>query len=878
MKPAELAAVRRSVASAKAKLPPEPEVSEAEYVRHYGPELPEVTERWGKVKAKNEAEIAELKAKLAKEQKGLDKNVKKMGTMVPPPIVAEITRKIGTRMAKLQDKIDELERANKDIDQRPGQPAKEEAKAPEPKAPEAKMTVEEGPDGYRLAGLSVAEAERGKGAGTRAVRSLIVQSDATGKPIYTTAHAESPAMQARLNKFYEGLGFEHWKDDPLSGKPMYRYVPKTKAPKAPEPKPEAPKAPAPKPEPKKVPAPKPEDVRKELNRRGVYDAPDGTTWKIQTAQDDSFYIETTRDGQRTEGQESFRSIQEAQDAAIQQITGKAAPKEAPAPKPASKGDVEAMLKADVPDTTEAKARVKVIETRKAELRDQGKALDDQIKALEANILPKRRSRFAPNTPKASAKKADIAQWRELQKKRQELSNQYQALDEATRGDQAIIDQAANAKIINDPAQLLIHRLDRKLRSMEGDGPPELVAALRAEEARMIKEKYPDATPEEIKQLGGQLGVSSHHYPSDPWKDPHLPNLYDQRRKALEAEFNGRMNIEDLPPELLKKIDQYSNVVKNAGEPRTENHPIQNLTRKALADLQGEIKAAFEKLHEASEAEKVRLKAEADAETAKEEKLIEEAQAVADSAKRVGTTGGRTAKEVKADLVARVWGAIKEMVEKDKVTLQRNDEGTYAAQSDRGGVSFGEIEPGSNGKFRVTARTAGGKGKDGVSAVVDTAEEAQLLIKAMASSGPGRAIIGVPGDGTYKLLRYGPTLLKVWDDARKLDVGQGGQNYTTRGGSEKPPMGPIKTEGDWDEAKAFHNLEATDKIAGYSPALRDFAEKVAKKLEVKPGELTVKQVEDWIDAENKATGETEENACINFCAKTGLSYRGGWWVK
>lgn len=57
------------------------------------------------------AEIAELKRQLAAEQKKLDKNVNKMGSRVPPPIVAEVSRKIATRMAKLQDKIDALEQA-----------------------------------------------------------------------------------------------------------------------------------------------------------------------------------------------------------------------------------------------------------------------------------------------------------------------------------------------------------------------------------------------------------------------------------------------------------------------------------------------------------------------------------------------------------------------------------------------------------------------------------------------------------------------------------------------------------------------------------------------------------------------------------------------
>jgi hypothetical protein len=58
---------------------------------------------------KVQSEIASLKLELSKEQKKLDKNVAKMGSMVPPPIVSEVTRKIGTKMAKIQDKIDALE-------------------------------------------------------------------------------------------------------------------------------------------------------------------------------------------------------------------------------------------------------------------------------------------------------------------------------------------------------------------------------------------------------------------------------------------------------------------------------------------------------------------------------------------------------------------------------------------------------------------------------------------------------------------------------------------------------------------------------------------------------------------------------------------------
>jgi GNAT superfamily N-acetyltransferase len=91
-------------------------------------------------------------------------------------------------------------------------------------APE--IYVEESAGGYRLAGLTVPASERGKGIGTKLVQDLIKKSEQNKKPIYLTASADK-GKQADLNRFYERLGFEHWKDDPLNNKPMYRYIPKS---------------------------------------------------------------------------------------------------------------------------------------------------------------------------------------------------------------------------------------------------------------------------------------------------------------------------------------------------------------------------------------------------------------------------------------------------------------------------------------------------------------------------------------------------------------------------------------------------------------------------------------------------------------------------
>lgn len=95
--------------------------------------------------------------------------------------------------------------------------------------PEVKSTIEEHPDGYRLSGLKVPESEQGKGLGTNEVKKLLQKSDETGKPVYLTAVPDKPENQQRLNNFYESLGFKEFKKDPLSGKPMYKYVPNSKS-------------------------------------------------------------------------------------------------------------------------------------------------------------------------------------------------------------------------------------------------------------------------------------------------------------------------------------------------------------------------------------------------------------------------------------------------------------------------------------------------------------------------------------------------------------------------------------------------------------------------------------------------------------------------
>jgi len=79
--------------------------------------------------------------------------------------------------------------------------------------------------------------------------------------------------------------------------------------------------------------------------------------------------------------------------------------------------------------------------------------------------------------------------------------------------------------------------------------------------------------------------------------------------------------------------------------------------------------------------------------------------------------------------------------------------------------------------------------------------------------------------------------------KEIDVtsGQGSNPYRATGGAEKPPSS-IKTFKDWQEAKDYHGLTATDRIHDWSPALRAVAEKVNPE---KPELVTAGDVDEWV---------------------------------
>jgi len=75
---------------------------------------------------------------------------------------------------------------------------------------------------------------------------------------------------------------------------------------------------------------------------------------------------------------------------------------------------------------ELKARLDALQVQRKELSNQAKEVAARIDALESQILPKKRSSYDAKTPKKSAKKSDVAEWRRLQK----VLKEYESKDAA----------------------------------------------------------------------------------------------------------------------------------------------------------------------------------------------------------------------------------------------------------------------------------------------------------------------------------------------------------------------------------------------------------------------------------------------------------------
>jgi len=518
-------------------------------------------------------------------------------------------------------------------------------------------------------------------------------------------------------------------------------------------------------------------------------------------------------------------------------------------------DTASLLTVDVPFTDDARRRIKAVDLQQAQLRGEYQKIQDEIKSLEKTIKPQRGNAYSRSKIKASAKRLDVERFHALQKQARTIDEQLHALDESARVDRRLIDQSVSADVVNNPQKSLAQRLVHRVSLWQDQNPgarvpPELVKARDAELYRELKAVFPDATDAELLSMRDEAQRNA--YFGDPITGSGIgPKLDIQtsRRAALDA----AVNAPDIPKHLFSeafrdKLNRYRTGDRPYGGKIDPNAPVEPLSATVLAELKADIQSETTRIREELAATEKKNAEEKAANEAQEAKLIRAAETEAASAK------GIPAKQVKSELVSRIKKAIDDLVASDEITLTKNDEGTYAAQGKGGGFSFGEIEPAGSGRFKVTTWQPGDT-KTKISAAVGSQAEAESIIKAMAAQGSGKVVIGVPGDGVFRLYKHGPSLLQVWSDARKIEVSSGGPNYRSVGGAEKPPSS-IKTVADWNAAKEYHGLQASDEISTWSPALLEVAKKINPK---NPETVNTAAVDKWI--EKRRTEKSEGSASL-----------------
>jgi hypothetical protein len=494
----------------------------------------------------------------------------------------------------------------------------------------------------------------------------------------------------------------------------------------------------------------------------------------------------------TKEQRNLIRVEEAHDILDKQ-TRAPKPPEPPAPKPTeeatpAKPPTETpkpsnkWLQAEAPDNSEAKEAAKFAQRQIDALEEQRKKTYEAHQELAKEILSTRG--WNKGRIKASAKKADVARYHELSREVHSLETQKDAIRRGAAKDQLATDLAMLAKIVNDESKPLLNRLGARVRMFGEKGeavPMELGDMLRAEAEAEVRKHFPDVRESEMFRLANEVERAA-QLQNDVAKEVEFNpafKVHAARAAELETAIKGPgVPYHQFSPEARARISKYTPFERS---PEMYGKPVEKLPGPELDELHKLIKSESERVHKESAETAERSAKELAEEKAKEDKMMVEAQAVANSAGKPGTKGGRPAGDVKDELVNRIKQALAETLGKDKVTLSRREDGTYVAQADSGAISFGEVEETDKGAFKVRTWRVNAA-KEAVTLTVDSMADAEFMIKAMAAEGRGNAIIAVPGDGVYKLLRSGKTLMETLRKAMSLDA----SSATRRGYSESAP--------------------------------------------------------------------------------------------
>ena len=319
-----------------------------------------------------------------------------------------------------------------------------------------------------------------------------------------------------------------------------------------------------------------------------------------------------------------------------------------------------------------------------------------MKELEPKVLTQRGARWERGKIKKSAKKSDVNEYQELSNKNQRLWTAIHELEAQIRDQGKPVEIHNLQQRVNNPDVPLMGRLmaRKELFYLEGGTPPDaLLSQIRNEANRITLERYPDATPEELKAAENAVVRNASYGGKSEmdraWDlDPEL-NIHGRRMDEVRTTLNKPVSDAlhtDFSDALKADIEKYA--------PLYKTKPQENLSR-AKAD---ELKARI-----AKESEQVRAKRAVEAEAA--------AQAAAEMERKFTTTiesaPSVNGKDAKAKLIASLEKALAAAPEmgagRAKVTVKIPGDGEFTIWNNKADVQHvldeaRKLETSKGGKF------------------------------------------------------------------------------------------------------------------------------------------------------------------------------------
>lgn len=160
-----------------------------------------------------------------------------------------------------------------------------------------------------------------------------------------------------------------------------------------------------------------------------------------------------------------------------------------------------------------------------------------------------------------------------------------------------------------------------------------------------------------------------------------------------------------------------------------------------------------------------------------------------------TEGQRPAKDIKEEYVQRVEDEINSLIKENDASGEKTIQKSEASPDSRGGArwSYGSVYADvekTNGGYRIktsetSALRSSNTSKVYLSGTFKTLEECEWFLKAVGSTGKGTLTVDIPGDGITNIHRHGPSLIDVWQGARKLETSSQGKvsNIPSGGGGK-----------------------------------------------------------------------------------------------